>query len=343
MQKAENNHFVLPPFSTGVPAIDATLKNLTAGDNVVWQVDDIEDYSALVNRFVAHGLTTGAPLVYFRFASHRQLIPETPGVEIHHIEPEAGFEHFVGKILNVIESKGRGALYVFDGLSELAVDWYSDRMLGNFFMITCPFLFKLDTIAYFALFRYHHSFHASESIHQTAQLVLDVYRNREHFFIQPLKVDQRYSPTLYMLHEWTAADDCVPVTSSTTISEILSGISQPWLDFSATRPGIWTKNLARAQKTLEAMRAGDAPEQDIQDSFQRLLRSAITRDEKFMPLISRYFDLADLMGIIHRMIGTGLIGGKSLRRSTRRWSRTTLFLSGRMCITPILSRMGAGS
>lgn len=312
MQKAENNHFVLPPFSTGVPAIDATLKNLTAGDNVVWQVDDIEDYSALVNRFVAHGLTTGVPLVYFRFASHRQLIPETPGVEIHHIEPEAGFEHFVGKILNVIESKGRGTLYVFDGLSELAVDWYSDRMLGNFFMITCPFLFKLDTIAYFALFRYHHSFHASESIHQTAQLVLDVYRNRERFFIQPLKVDQRYSPTLYMLHEWTAADDCVPVTSSTTISEILSGISQPWLDFSATRPGIWTKNLARAQKTLEAMRAGDAPEQDIQDSFQRLLRSAITRDEKFMPLISRYFDLADLMGIIHRMIGTGLIGGKSL-------------------------------
>jgi len=309
---AGNSDIVLPPFSTGIPALDVTLKKLVAGDNVVWQVDDIEDYRPLVERFVAHGLTTGAPLVYFRFASHRQLIPETTGVEIHNIEPEAGFEHFVGKILNVIESKGRGALYVFDGLSELAADWYSDRMLGNFFMITCPFLFKLDTIAYFALFRYHHSFHASESIHQTAQLVLDVYRNRDRFFIQPLKVDQRYSPTLYMLHEWTEADDCIPVTSSTTIAEILTGISQPWLDFSATRPGIWTKNLARAQKTLEAMRAGVAPVQDIHESFQRLLRSAITRDEKFMPLICRYFELPDLMAIIQRMIGTGLIGGKSL-------------------------------
>ncbi len=302
----------LPPFSTGIPSLDGTLKNLIAGDNVVWQVDDIEDYRPLVERFVQHGLTTGAPLVYFRFASHRQLIPETPGVEIHNVEPEAGFEHFVGTILNVIERKGRGALYVFDGLSELAADWYSDRMLGNFFMITCPFLYKLDTIAYFALFRYHHSFHAAESIHQTAQLVLDVYRNRDRFFIQPLKVDQRYSPTLYMLHEWTEADDCIPVTSSTTISEILAGISQPWLDFSATRPGIWMKNLARAQKTMEAMRLGVAPVQDIQESFQRLLRSAITRDEKFMPLICRYFDLPDLMAIIQRMIGTGLIGGKSL-------------------------------
>ena len=302
----------LPHFSTGITALDATLKNLNAGDNVVWQVDDIEDYRPLVERFVEHGLTTGAPLVYFRFASHRQLIPETPGVEIHNVEPEAGFEHFVGKILNVIESKGRGALYVFDGLSELAADWYSDRMLGNFFMITCPFLFKLDTIAYFALFRYHHSFHAAESIHQTAQLVLDVYRNRDRFFIQPLKVDRRYSPTLYMLHEWTESDACLPVTSSTTISEILAGISQPWLDFSATRPGIWMKNLARAQKTVEAMRVGVAPVQEVQESFQRLLRSAITRDEKFMPLVCRYFELPELMAIIQRMIGTGLIGGKSL-------------------------------
>lgn len=310
MQSSHNE--ILPPFSTGIRSLDAVLKDLKAGDNVVWQVDDIEDYTPLVQRFVAHGGRSGAPLVYFRFARHRQLIPETPGVEIHAIDPEAGFEHFVGRILNVIEGKGRGALYVFDGLSELAGDWYSDRMLGNFFMITCPFLFKLDTIAYFALFRYHHSIHAVESIHQTAQLVLDVYRHQGRFFIQPLKVDQRRSPTLYMLHEWTEKDECIPVTSSTTISEIQAGVSQPWLDFSSTRPGVWMKNLARARKTLEAMKAGAATEGDIQETFQRLMRSAITRDEKFMPLVGRYFALPDLVAIIQRMIGTGLIGGKSL-------------------------------
>lgn len=310
--KQRSDNVVLPPFSTGIGSLDAALKGLKAGDNVVWQVDDIEDYTPLVQRFVAHGVSLGVPLVYFRFARHRQLMAELPGVEIHTIEPEAGFEHFVGRILDVIESKGRGALYVFDGLSELAADWYSDRMLGNFFMITCPFLFKLDTIAYFALFRYHHSIHAVESIHQTAQLVLDVYRHQDRFFIQPLKVDQRHSATLYMLHEWTKGDECLPVTASTTISGIQAGLSQPWLDFSATRPGAWMKTLSRARKTLEAMKAGTALESDIRESFQRLMRSAITRDAKFMPLVCRYLDLPDLVAIIQRMIGTGLIGGKSL-------------------------------
>ncbi len=302
----------LPPFSTGIPSLDNTLDGLIAGDNVVWQVDDIEDYRPFVDRFVSHGLTTGAPLVYFRFASHRQLIPETPGVEIYNVEPEAGFEKFVGDILDVIESKGRGALYVFDGLSELAADWYSDRMLGNFFMITCPFLFKLDTITYFALFNKHHSFHAIDSIHQTAQVVLDVYRNREDLFVQPVKVDKRYSPTMYTLHVWGENDDFTPVTSSTTIADILAGTPQPWLDFSISRPGIWMNTIAQAQKTLENVRNGTGTVQDTQESFQRLLRSAITRDEKFLPLARKYFDLSDLMAVIQRMIGTGLIGGKSL-------------------------------
>lgn len=302
----------LPRFSTGISGLDSALTGLLPGDNVVWQVDHLDDYRPLVTRFIRHGLAAGSPMVYFRFASHPPLAMPEPGLEIHSIDPMAGFEHFVGQMLDVIERKGRGALYVFDGLSELAADWYSDRMLGNFFMITCPFLFKLDTIAYFALFRHHHSFHAAESIHQTAQVVLDAYRNRDRMFIQPLKVEKRHSPTLYMLHEWTTDDACIPVTSSTTISEILAGTPQPWLDFSATRPGIWMRTVAGANKTIEAMRHGTALSGDIQDTFNHLLRSAITRDEKFTSLIRRYFDLPDIMAIIQRMIGTGLIGGKSL-------------------------------
>ncbi len=302
----------LPNFSTGFTSLDKVLKGLLPGDNVVWQVDDIEDYRPFVDRFVDYGVTTDVPLVYFRFASHRQLVPERPGVIIHNVEPEAGFERFVGEILDVIEQNGRGALYVFDGLSELAVDWYSDRMLGNFFMITCPFLYKLDTITYFALFKKHHSFHATESIHQTAQVILDVYRNRDRHYVQPVKVDRRYSPTMYTLHVWEDDDSFVPVTSSATISDILAGTPQPWVDFAIHRPGIWLKTITRAQKTLDAVRIGRGSLHEVQESFQRLLRSAITRDEKFMPLAKRYFDLNDLMTVTQRMIGTGLIGGKSL-------------------------------
>lgn len=312
MKHKTSDNASLPRFSTGLPALDATLNGLLPGDNVVWQVDQIEDYRPLVDRFVQHGLTLKTPMVYFRFASHSPLVPADSRVEIRQLDPEKGFEPFVGEILDVIEQKGRGALYVFDSLSELAADWYSDRMLGNFFMITCPFLFQLDTITYFALLSNHHSFHAIDSIHQTAQVVINVHRNRDQVFLHPLKVDTRSSPTLYMLHQWNRDDSFTPVNASTTIAEIMANAPQPWLDFAATRPGVWMQTVLRARKDMEAAMDGSGSLNDTQESFQRLLRGAITRDDRFLPLTRRYFDLPDLLAIIQRMIGTGLIGGKAL-------------------------------
>ncbi len=67
-------------------------------------------------------------------------------------------------------------------------DWYSDQMLGNFFMLTCPYLYDLETVAYFALLRGHHSFHATAPILDTTQLFSDVYRHHDELYIRPLKV-----------------------------------------------------------------------------------------------------------------------------------------------------------
>ena len=54
-------------------------------------------------------------------------------------------------------------------------------MIGNFFMITCPYLFELDTIAYFALLRNNHSFKTIARIRETTQLLLDLYNFEEIF------------------------------------------------------------------------------------------------------------------------------------------------------------------
>ena len=40
-------------------------------------------------------------------------------------------------------------------------------MMGNFFRVTCPYLFQLDTVAYFPLLRGRHSFEAVERIRDT--------------------------------------------------------------------------------------------------------------------------------------------------------------------------------
>ncbi|TLM99692.1 hypothetical protein FDZ71_15430, partial [bacterium] len=159
-------------FTTGLPGLDRALKGILPGDNIVWQVNSIKDYQALVTPYVEAGIHSGRRMVYFRFASHPPLVTDDIAVQVIDLDPNAGFETFIAQIHRVIERNGRGALYVFDCLSELAADWYSDQMLGNFFMLTCPYLFDLETVAYFGIFRNHHSSRALQPIFETTQLYL---------------------------------------------------------------------------------------------------------------------------------------------------------------------------
>ncbi|MCL5095961.1 MAG: PEP/pyruvate-binding domain-containing protein [Candidatus Omnitrophica bacterium] len=297
--------------TTGLPGLDRMLHGLQPGDNVVWEVDSINDYTPFVRPFWTQAVKQGRRLTYFHFARHHQLIPDQHGVEIYRLHPEAGFEKFLTEILDVIEKNGQGAFYVFDWLSDLVADWYSDRMLGNFFMITCPFLYDLETVAYFGLRKNQHSFHATDGINNTAQVILEVYRKSDQLFLHPLKVYQRHSPTLYMLHIWEG-QEFRPVTSSAVLTEILAGIPQPWLDFTIHRPGVWVRTFRQAQETLDAVKSGRKPQQDAEAFFRRLLKMVITRDERFLGLAEKYFELVDVIEIMKRMIGTGLIGGKSL-------------------------------
>jgi len=188
--------------NTGLPGLDEILNGVILGDNVVFQVDDIEDYMRFVSPFCLEARKGGKDLIYFRFADHRVVIPQGSCDHIYELHPEAGFENFISEIFSVIEEFGKGAFYVFDCLSELTVDWYSDRMLGNFFMLTCPYLYDYDTVAYFALYRNHHTTFAIDAIHSTAQVVMDVYTHRDEIYVHPLKVDGRQSKTMYMLHRW---------------------------------------------------------------------------------------------------------------------------------------------
>jgi hypothetical protein len=299
--------------STGLPGFDAVLQGVRPGDNIVFQVDSIDDYVPFVHPFCREARLESRALVYFRFAEHRYLLPEGVDAEVHTLRPEEGFENFISEIFDAIEKHGTGACYVFDCLSELSVDWFSDRMLGNFFMLTCPYLYDFETATFFALLKNSHMSVATSAIHNTAQVVLDVYRNREKLYIHPLKVYKRFSPTMYMLHSWTG-DEFRPVKNSVVTSEILGHVHQPWLDFSVQRQDVWTRTFAAAHQCVEASRTG-APgldEQTRDELLDRLLRMAVTREERLLQLARKCLTLADLIDIGRRMIGTGLIGGKSV-------------------------------
>ena len=303
-----NSHETM--FTTGLPGLDSALKGILAGDNIVWQVDTIEDYQALAKPFVQAGIESGRQFIYFRFASHPPMIPPDPRITMVELDPNSGFETFIALIHQTIERTGRGALYVFDCLSELAADWYSDQMLGNFFMLTCPYLFDLETVAYFALFRNYHSSRALNPIVKTTQLFLDVYCYRERRYIYPLKVHLRYSSTMNMLHEWNG-DEFRPITSSALISSILTSINWSGLD-SDVRPGFWERAFSEGEELLEAVKTGECPPEKEAEMFRRLCRMMVSRDPVILSLVSRYMRLEDLLDIRRRMIGSGLVGGKTV-------------------------------
>ena len=297
--------------STGLPGLDRALKGLMPGDNVVWQVDSIEDYLPLALPFCEHVQTRGQKLIYFRFAGHNPIVPEAMNAEVHRLDPGPSFEMFLSQIHRTISEAGRGANYVFDCLSDLVADWYSDQMLANFFMLTCPYLYDLETIAYFALLRGHHSSDATQPINDTTQLFSDVYRHRGELYVRPLKVQHRYSPTMHMLHVWRGKE-FEPVSDSVTISEILT--SFPWLglELGDDRLNVWNRTFLEAEEVLEAERETGALPQIAHELLQRTLRMIVSRDERVVQLAERYLSLAEVLRIKKRMIGTGLIGGKSV-------------------------------
>ncbi len=298
--------------STGLPGLDEILHGIRLGDNIVWQVDSINDYQDLVTPFYKNALENGIKVVYFRFATHKELVPRNSGVEIHHLKPEAGFEAFITYIHDVIEKTGPGGYYVFDLFSELVRGWYSERMIGNFFMLTCPYLYKLDTVAYFALFRNYHSYHAAEPIKNTTQLLLDVCRYKDHLYIHPLKVDQRHSPTMYMQHRWEN-DKFIPVTESVSISEISTSAKWPGLQSSAYRMvGMWERQFIAAEKTLDLYTHGECSEETVNKVFDRLVVQLISRDERVLELVKKYMTLSDVLDTWRHTIGSGMIGGKSI-------------------------------
>jgi len=129
-----------PPFpaSTGLPGLDGVLNGLLLGDNVVWQVDEIEDYRHFAVPFVLNAVREGRRVVYMRFADHPPLIEPSADVKMYSLNAYSGFETFTTEVYTIVTGEGREVFYVFDCLSFLQSVWATDLMTGNYFVVMCP-------------------------------------------------------------------------------------------------------------------------------------------------------------------------------------------------------------
>ncbi len=291
---------------TGVPGLDEVIDGLRIGDNVVWQIDDIEDYAYLVRSFVSEALKNKKKIVYFRFASHSALLENLKGVETFTFDPAEGFESFTLMVSAVIERLGRGVYYVFDSLSELLTAWATDLMISNFFMVTCPRLFELDTIAYFSIMRTSHSHKAVARIRKTTQVLADIYRVDGSVYVHPLKAENRYSHTMFLPH--LRIDKVFePVTDSIKTVEIFSRVRSRESAPVKRNLDYWDRLFMQAQE----LSGSKGNEKETRNMTDRLCRIMITENPRMLKLAKKYFSLKDLLEIKYRLTGTGLIGGKA--------------------------------
>ncbi|MFH1542295.1 MAG: PEP/pyruvate-binding domain-containing protein [bacterium] len=292
--------------STGIKGLDTIVHDLRLGDNVVWQVDDIESYLHFVQPYIRQSLKDNRKVVYIRFGQHPALIKKSDQVTTYKVDASAGFESFSKQIHEIITKEGVGAFYLFDCLSDLLAAWATDLMIGNFFMVTCPYLFKLDTIAYFAILRGHHSYKTIARIRETTQLLLDVYHFEKKYYVQPLKVWNRYSPTMFLPHV-EQKKKYVPLTSSVDATRLLTYLSAKGSEAAKRNLDYWDLLFLQAEEVSK--RATKKKKSLMLDQLSKIM---LAKESRMLDLIRQNFSLADLLSIKSRMIGTGFIGGKAI-------------------------------
>ena len=290
---------------SGIPEMDTAFDNIRLGDNVVWRVSELSQFKLFMEPYVEQAIKDKRNIIYFRFASHEPLVEDRPEIKTVEIPLSHRFETFTVDIHNVIEKEGFDAFYVFDCLSELQTAWATDLMMGNFFKVTCPFLFILDTVAFFPIIRGKHSVHAINKILDTTQLFIDVYSDSRNIYVRPQKVWNRNSDTMFLPHTY----------------EPDTGRFQPILD--GVKSSRFYQTLGQAQRSAEEQFADSwdrffnrtkilhESQADITEECSRMCNIMMTRDEKMREMVKRNFTPEDYFAVRDHMIGTGMIGGKS--------------------------------
>jgi len=291
---------------SGIPEMDEALDNIRLGDNVVWRVSELSQFKLFMEPYLRQAIEDKRNIIYFRFASHEPLIEERPEVKKIEVGLSHRFENFTVDIHNAIEVEGKDAFYVFDCLSELQTAWATDLMMGNFFRVTCPFLFILDTVAFFPIIRGKHSVQAVNKILNTTQLFFDVYSdNKNNIYVRPEKVWNRNSDTMFLPHTYDPEN----------------GQFRPILD--GVRSSRFYQTLGLAQRSAEEQYSDSWDRffnctklmkengMDITAECERMCNVMMTRDDKMRQMVKKHFTPEDYFAVRDHMVGTGMIGGKA--------------------------------
>ena len=290
---------------SGIPEMDTALDNIRLGDNVVWRVSYLSEFKLFMEPYVRQAIEDKRNIIYFRFASHEPLLEDRPEIKRVDVPLSHRFENFTVDIHNVIEKEGYDAFYVFDCLSELQTAWATDLMMGNFFRVTCPFLFILDTVAFFPIIRGKHSVQAINKILNTTQLFFDVYSDKKNVYVRPEKVWNRNSETMFLPHTYDPeTGEFRPILDGVKSSRFYQTLGQAQRSAEEQYSDSWDRFFNR----VKLMRDNGM---DISDDCSQMCDIMMTRDPKMRDMVKEHFTPEDYFAVRDHMVGTGMIGGKA--------------------------------
>jgi pyruvate,water dikinase len=73
---------------SGIEPLESVVQGLRLGDNVVWQVDFLEDYSYFAEPFANQALRDGRTCIYLRFAPHPPILSPREGLKTIELHPQ---------------------------------------------------------------------------------------------------------------------------------------------------------------------------------------------------------------------------------------------------------------
>ena len=66
---------------SGIPEMDQAFDNIRLGDNVVWRVSELSQFSLFMKPYIEQAIKDKRNIIYFRFASHEPLIEDRPEIK----------------------------------------------------------------------------------------------------------------------------------------------------------------------------------------------------------------------------------------------------------------------
>ncbi len=289
---------------SGIKGFDRMIDNIRLGDNVIIQVSSLDDFRKVATPFVEQAILDKKDVYYIRFALHKPFFFEQDGLQIIHLNPAEGFEKFTSMVHQIITEGGLQAYYVFDCLSDLQVAWSTDLMMGNFFRVTCPYLFELNTVAYFPVLRGHHDFATIARIQETTQVLIDIYADNKFMYLHPIKVWNRYSPDMFLPYRLSKDNKIEEITNSMDLAEYYHVMHEEQLNHEEQNVDSYERFFRQAKK--------DYVDGKITKwTLNKISRSLMTHDKKLANIIENEFLPEDFFFLKERVIGTGTIGGKA--------------------------------